>query len=136
MDSLKKILYIEDEPDIAAIAEVSLRDIGGFNIKTCHSGKAALSLASEYRPDLFLIDVMMPELDGPAVLRLLRSNPLFEKTPIIFMTERAHASEVKEYVGMGAACVITKPFDPLSLADQIRAIWNTIQHKSISSLKP
>jgi two-component system, OmpR family, response regulator len=121
---LKRIMYIEDEPDIIAIAEIALKDIGGLEVKCCHSGQEALNEAKIFQPDLFLIDVMMPEMDGPTVLSQLRSIPDFAKTPVIFMTAKAQPSEVKEYINLGAVDVITKPFDPMKLADNIRKIWN------------
>lgn len=123
--TLEKIMYIEDEPDITAIAQIALGDMGGFNLTCCSSGREALKKAPEFKPDLFLIDVMMPEMDGPTTLKELRKIPEFEQTPVIFMTAKAQAAEIKEYIAMGALCVITKPFDPLKLTDTIKNIWDT-----------
>lgn len=123
-NSLEKILYIEDETDIAAIAKIALEDIGGFTLCYCPSGRDALEKVMEFKPNLFLIDVMMPVMDGPTTLGELRKIPEFSKTPVIFMTAKAQASEVKEYMELGALSVITKPFDPLTLADVIKTIWS------------
>lgn len=120
---LKKILYIEDEEDIASIAMIALQDIGGFNIMYCASGEEALKNAESFDPDLIIVDVMMPEMDGPTTIRELKKNPKFQDTPFIFMTAKTQASEIKEYLAMGAENVITKPFDPITLADQVKEIW-------------
>ena len=123
MSELKRVLYVEDEPDIQAIAQVALEVVGGFKLKMCSSGQEALDAVSGFAPDLFLLDVMMPDMDGPATLKELRKISEFEKTPMIFMTARVQPDEVKEYLALGAMDVIAKPFDPMVLADQIRVIW-------------
>src|SRR5579883_915596 len=120
----QKILYIEDEADIASIAKIALEDIGGFTLCCCKSGKEALEMVHTFKPDLFLIDVMMPMMDGPTTLGELRKIPEFSDTPAIFMTAKAQASEIKEYMQLGALSVITKPFDPLILAQTIKNIWS------------
>lgn len=126
---LNKIMYIEDEPDIMTIAQIALEEIGGFDLKCCHSGYEAIEQAPTFKPDLFLIDVMMPSIDGPTTLKELRKIPEFNHTPVIFMTAKAQVSEVKEYLDMGAAGVITKPFDPVSLADTIRGMWKNADNQ-------
>lgn len=127
--SLDKIMYIEDEPDIMTIAQIALEEIGGFNLKCCNSGYDALAQAPEFNPDLFLIDVMMPAIDGPTTLKELRKIPQFATTPVIFMTAKAQVSEVNDYIKMGATGVITKPFDPVLLADTIRGMWTDAINK-------
>ncbi len=124
MSPLTKILYVDDEPDIRAIARLALEDVGGFTIETCKSGREALLRAPAFGPDLFLLDVMMPGMDGPETLRALRALPAFESTPVIFMTAKAMAPEIQKYKDLGALDVIPKPFDPMTLSDQIKAIWN------------
>lgn len=123
MKELQKILYVEDEEDIAAIAKIALEDLGGFELLYCATGKQALANADSFTPDLFIIDVMMPEMDGPTTFKELRKNPKFVDTPIIFMTAKTQASEIKEYLALGAVGVITKPFDPVTLADTVRKLW-------------
>ncbi|KTC92453.1 response regulator [Fluoribacter dumoffii] len=120
---LKTILYAEDEEDIRMIAEVALENIGGFSVKYCSNGKKALEAAKEYVPDLLLLDVMMPEMDGPTALKELRKNPDFIKVPAIFMTAKIQNNEIEDYKSIGAIDVIKKPFDPLTLAESIKNAW-------------
>lgn len=124
---LETILYVEDEPDIRAIAELALETVGDFTLLSCESGRQALATAEQQRPDLILLDVMMPDMDGPEVLQKLRGLPGFEAIPAVFMTAKVQPGEVAEYLDMGAIDVIAKPFDPLTLASQIQEIWNRIQ---------
>jgi two-component system OmpR family response regulator len=123
MTELPKILHVEDDLDIQAIALLSLETLGGFTIVQASSGQEALEKAPAFSPDLLLLDVMMPTMDGPELLQELRKLPQFSQTPVIFMTAKAQPEEVQQFVELGAIDVITKPFDPLTLADQIRAIW-------------
>lgn len=120
--SLNKILYVEDDPDIRAIAELALQDVGGFNAALCSSGQQALEVAPEFEPDLILLDVMMPEMDGPETMRRLRALDATRATPVIFMTARIQGTEIQEYLALGAIGVIPKPFDPMTLADDIHRI--------------
>jgi len=121
---LTTILYVEDEPDIRAIAELALQAIGGFSLTSCASGKEALSAARAEVPDLIVLDVMMPEMDGPETLRKLREIPSMVDVPAIFMTAKVQPDEIAEYRALGAVDVIAKPFDPLSLAQRINDIWH------------
>ena len=123
MTELPKILHVEDDLDIQAIALLSLETLGGFMIVQASSGQEALEKAPAFSPDLLLLDVMMPTMDGPELLQELRKLPQFTQTPVIFMTAKAQPEEVQQFMELGAIDVITKPFDPLTLADQIRAIW-------------
>ncbi len=123
MQPLKRILYVEDELDIQAIAIVSLESIGGFELQVCSSGKDALNKAVAFAPDLLLLDVMMPELDGPNTLKALWQFKELENTPVIFMTAKVQPDEVKFLLDLGALDVISKPFDPMTLAEQINVIW-------------
>lgn len=120
---LKKILYVEDEEDIQAIAKIALEDIGNFTVKSCGSGQEALAVVEAFNPDLVLLDVMMPGLDGPATLRELRKLSTMKKVPIIFMTAKIQDSEVEQYRKLGVLDVLPKPFDPMTLADTIRQCW-------------
>lgn len=120
--ALNKILYVEDDPDIRAIAELALQDVGGFNAALCSSGQQALEVAPEFEPDLILLDVMMPEMDGPETMRRLRALDATRATPVIFMTARIQGTEIQEYLALGAIGVIPKPFDPMTLADDIHRI--------------
>ena len=121
--SLDRILYVEDEPDIRAVAQMALEAVGGFTVIVCESGPAALAAAPGAAADLILLDVMMPGMDGPGTLRALRQLPATANTPVIFMTAKVQAAEVAHYRSHGALDVIAKPFDPMALAEQIRSIW-------------
>lgn len=124
MADLKRILYVEDEPDIQAIAKLALEVVGGLELKVCSSGEEALECAESFAPDLFLLDVMMPGLNGPDTLRALQDIPAVAGLPAIFMTAKVQPTEVTAYKALGAIDVIAKPFDPMTLADQIKEIWN------------
>jgi CheY-like chemotaxis protein len=120
---LKRILYVEDEDDIRMVGEMALIDVGGFVVKTCSSGAEAIAAAVAFAPDLILLDVMMPGMDGPSVLRALRTLPETASVPAIFMTAKIMASEIAELKAAGALDVVPKPFDPMTLPEEIRAIW-------------
>ncbi|MBI3529869.1 MAG: response regulator [Betaproteobacteria bacterium] len=124
-EPLQRILYVEDEPDIRAVARIALETVGGFQLLVCGSGQEALAAAPAFAPDLILLDVMMPGLDGPSTLAALRALPAFENTPIVFMTAKVQAHELVRYRQMGALDVIPKPFDPMTLAATVRGIWAT-----------
>jgi len=122
---LSKILYVEDDTDIQSVGKIALEMVGGFTLRNCSSGKEALDPQSiAFAPDLFLLDVMMPEMDGPTTLAKLREFPELTNTPVIFMTAKVQTSEVAYYNSLGAIGVIAKPFDPMQLATQIRQLWN------------
>ncbi|HSS76508.1 MAG TPA: response regulator [Thermoanaerobaculia bacterium] len=123
---LQRILFVEDDPDIQMIATMALEALGGFRVLPCASGGEALNRFAEFAPDLVLLDVMMPGMDGPATLEALRRLPAGGTTPVIFMTARVQAQEVILYREMGAVDVISKPFDPMTLAATVREIWSSL----------
>lgn len=120
---LSRILYVEDDPDIQAIAMMVLETISGFTVQACSSGKEALEKAVAFQPDLILLDVMMPGMDGPETLKGLRNFPELQSTPVVFMTAKVQPQEVQGYIALGAVGVIAKPFDPMTLAQELRDIW-------------
>ncbi len=120
---LKKILYVEDEPDISQIAKLALESVGGFEVAIAVNGRQALEMVREFRPQLILLDVMMPEMDGPTALARLQSMDDLADIPVVFMTAKVQAEEVSRYQALGAADVIAKPFDPMALSEQVRQIW-------------
>ena len=124
MRDLEKILHVEDDADIQTITRMTLETIGGFTVKSCSSGQEALDVAPEFSPDLILLDVMMPGMDGPTTLHELRKLPEIVATPVIFMTAKAQVHEVEGFKALGASDVITKPFDPMTLCDQLKEIWD------------
>lgn len=121
---LGNILSVEDEPDIQAIIKLSLETIGGFNTLICSSGEEALRLAPDFNPDLILLDVMMPGMDGPETFLALQKHPALKDKPVAFMTAKVMQNEVERLGEMGAIGVIAKPFDPMTLPEQIRKLWN------------
>lgn len=126
-NELKRITYVEDEPDIRTVVQIALETIGGFTLDVCASGHEALEKAPLFEPDMVLLDVMMPEMDGTETFKRLRSMPGLSDTPVVFMTAKAQSHEIDAYKALGAAGVITKPFDPITLVDKIRAIWSRTQ---------
>jgi len=116
-----KLLYVEDEADIREVAEYALED-EGFDIVFCESGEKALESVDNFTPDVILLDVMMPGMDGPTTLKKLRECPPLVDTPVIFLTAKVQPNEVQSFIDMGAVDVIPKPFDPMTLADTIRKI--------------
>lgn len=115
------ILYVDDEADIRMIVEMALRLRPGIEVRTAVSGDAAVEMLhnASWRPDLLMVDVMMPGLTGPELLDELRANPGTADLPIIFVTARARPQDIQAYIAQGALGVVTKPFDPMSLADQV-----------------
>lgn len=122
-EKLTRILYVEDEPDIQMVAKLALETLGGFTLEICSSGAEALERAPAFQPQLILSDVMMPGMDGPTTLGKLRELPQFAATPVIFMTAKVQPSEVAGYKALDAVDVISKPFDPMTLSNQVQAIW-------------
>lgn len=117
-----RLLYVDDEPDIREIAGLSLGLDPGLEVKLCSNGEEALGAVEAWRPDAILLDVMMPGLDGPATLQRLRALPAGSGLPVIFVTARAQSSEVRRFLALGAVGVISKPFDPMTLAAQTRRL--------------
>ncbi len=115
-----RILHVDDEFDIREVVELSLGLYPDFVMKSCGSGKDALAVAAEWQPNLILLDVMMPVMDGPATLAQLRGDAKTAAIPVIFMTARAQAREVDRFRSLGAIGVIPKPFDPMTLAASVR----------------
>ena len=120
---LSKILYVDDDDDIRTVAVFSLEMVGGLKVMACSSGREALVRAPEFAPQLLLLDVMMPDMDGPATLAAFRAEPLTAAIPTIFMTAKVQPAEIDRFVALGAIDVIAKPFDPMALPDLIRAAW-------------
>lgn len=126
-DVLKRILYVEDDCDIQVLARLALETVGGFTVEVCGSGEEALRRAPVFAPDMVLLDVMMPGMDGPTTFGHLRASPALATVPVVFMTAKAQPQEVAQLRQLGAAGVITKPFDPMVLAERLREIWR--QHE-------
>lgn len=119
---IRRILYIEDDPHIQEIAKIALENLGGFMVELASSGPEGLDIARRWRPDLILLDAMMPVMDGKATYLALRAQSETRTTPIIFLTAKVQPQEVQGYLGLGAEGVIPKPFDPMTLAEEVKAI--------------
>jgi CheY-like chemotaxis protein len=116
-----RILLVDDEPDIREVVDVSLGLDRDFATRACASGADALATAAEWSPSLILLDVMMPVMDGPTTLAKLRNNPRTAHIPVVFLTARTQADEVEQYISLGAQGVLSKPFDPMTLAASVRS---------------
>jgi CheY-like chemotaxis protein len=119
---IEKVLMVDDEPHVRRVAELSLARVGKWSVFLAASGAEALAAAEREHPDLILLDVMMPGMDGPTTLSALQAHAAVATIPVIFMTAKVQEREVERYLGLGAAGVISKPFDPMLLPAQIRRI--------------
>jgi CheY-like chemotaxis protein len=123
--SLNRILLVEDDPDIQTVTSLALGSFGGFDVRVCGSAQEAVASAAQFRPDLILLDVMMPGMDGLDALLALRRIPATATVPVVFLTARVQPHEVQRYRELGSLAVIPKPFEPTALAAMIREIWET-----------
>ncbi len=119
--NLKKIVYVEDEDDIRVVGEMALQ-LGNWEIISCSSGQEAVSAVLQHQPDLVILDVMMPGMDGPATLKAIQGNPKISNIPVIFMTAKVQANEIEHFKKLGVVAVISKPFNPMTLAENIKKI--------------
>jgi CheY-like chemotaxis protein len=119
---VRTVLLVDDEPDIRRIGELSLARVGGFTVHLASSGQEALDAAVRLRPDVILLDVMMSDLDGRATFTALKARPETAGIPVVFMTAKAQRQEIEDYLALGAAGVITKPFDPMTLPGKVREL--------------
>jgi CheY-like chemotaxis protein len=117
-----RILHVEDDADIREIAQLSLQLSGEFELVQCASGEAALEAVKSFLPEVLLLDMMMPGMTGRQTLEKMRQIPALTQTPAIFMTARAQHAEIEELRAAGAVHVISKPFDPISLGDEIKSV--------------
>ncbi|WP_324732836.1 MULTISPECIES: response regulator [Pseudomonas] len=124
MPELTRILHVEDDPSIQAVAKVALEAVGGFRVLSCSSGQEALDQIQGFAPDFILLDVMMPGMDGPQTLIKLSELVDIGLIPVAFMTAKVQPAEIEHYRSLGALDVIIKPFDPMQLAAQVRQIWS------------
>lgn len=123
MTGLRRVLHVEDDESISAIARVALESVGGLQVLSCTSGRMAVEQAAAFIPDLLLIDVMMPDMDGPATLIALAGVIDLADVPVVFMTAKTQPADHRSYIALGATAVIVKPFDPLTLAGKLESIW-------------
>jgi CheY-like chemotaxis protein len=118
----RHILLVDDENDIREIATLCLQSIGGWHVSSASGGGEGIAIARAQRPDAILLDVMMPDLDGPATLLRLQADPQTRDIPVIFLTAKAQSADHRAFAKLGVAGTLTKPFDPLTLTDHITTI--------------
>lgn len=116
-----RVLHVEDKPDMREVVKISLLLDLDITVKSCDDGAHALTEAAEWQPDIILMDAVMPVMDGPEILAHLRGDKRTARIPVVFMTARAQESEIERFRALGAAGVIAKPFDPMTLARSVRA---------------
>ncbi|MDP4527891.1 response regulator [Alkalimonas delamerensis] len=121
--TLNRIMHVEDDESIRMVAEMALVDVAGFELLSCDSGQSALAQAEAFAPELVLLDVMMPRMDGLQTLAELRKLPSLATTPVVFMTAKIQQAEKQQYLDAGAIAVVEKPFEPMELGDTLRALY-------------
>lgn len=126
MNELTRIACVEDDSDIRAILEFSLAGLGGFDIRIFSDGASALAGIPAFAPQLILLDMIMPDMNGMEVLAALRQDPQTRKTPVIFMTAKAAARDIEAYIEAGAQSAIAKPFAPTELPENLRELWRQV----------
>jgi two-component system OmpR family response regulator len=124
MKECQSILYVDGDPDICQVVQATLGLIAGLGVRTANSGETAIDLAYEVRPDLIILDVMMPGLDSPSTYERLCENTLLADIPVIFTTAKVLPTQVAHLLSLGAIGVIGKPFDPMTFGDEVVALWN------------
>ncbi len=115
----KRILVIDDEDHIREVTQMSLETMGGWDVTTASSGVEGIASAAVERPDAILLDVMMPDMDGPTTFQRLRSDPTTRDIPVVLLTAKVQPADRHRFEALGVNGILTKPFDPLSLADEI-----------------
>jgi len=123
---LTRICYVEDDDDIRRIVRLSLERIGRMTVEVVGDPTLAIDRMIAFKPDLVMLDWMMPGLDGPSLFRNMRAVPETSALPVVFITAKASDRELAELKALGAAGAISKPFAPRDLPDQLRAIWNAL----------
>ncbi len=124
----KSLLLIDDDDDIREIAQLSIEVGTDWQVLTAASGAEGLEIARAQKPDAILLDVMMPTMDGPATLEVLRADALTREIPVVFLTAKARPAERDRLAGLAVSGVLAKPFDPLLLAEQLREVlgWESV----------
>jgi CheY-like chemotaxis protein len=115
------ILIVDDEDDIRTVAALSLETIEGWTVHIATSGAEGIRRAMELKPDAILLDVMMPEMDGPTTFQNLQQEPLTRDIPVLLLTAKVQGADQRRFANLGVAAVLSKPFDPLTLGSQIAA---------------
>lgn len=121
--TLQRVMHVEDDESIRTVAEIALVDVAGFELLSCDGGQSALAQAEAFAPQLILLDVMMPQMDGLQTLLALRQIPSLTKVPVVFMTAKIQQAEKQRYLDAGAIGIIEKPFEPMQLGDMLRRLY-------------
>lgn len=116
---MRRILIIDDEDDIREVAQLSLESIAGWKVSTARSGAEGIERAKAEKPDAILMDVMMPAMDGPTTFREMQKIPETADIPVVLLTAKVQGVDQRRFAGLGVAAVLFKPFDPLTLAEQM-----------------
>lgn len=134
---INKVLLVDDDPNVRLVAQIGLADVGGWDVVEAANGREAVALAEKYQPDLILLDVMMPMMDGLSTLTELRAIPQLADTPVIFLTAKVQEDEREQYLSLGAIGVIMKPFDPLTLPENIVGLLsNACKNANLNEKNP
>ncbi|MGI9412720.1 MAG: response regulator [Hyphomicrobiales bacterium] len=136
MKPLVRIMFIDDDADIRTVGLIALETVGGFTVQPCGSGREALESVAAFNPDLILLDVMMPDMDGPATLRALRALPEASEVPVVFFTAKTQRGDIDKLADLGALGVLAKPFDPMTLAAEIGGLWDDRDSGAEAMCKP
>lgn len=120
---LTRVMHVEDDESIRMVAEMALVDVAGFELLSCDGGQSALEQVESFAPELILLDVMMPKMDGLQTLAELRKLPSLTTTPVVFMTAKIQQAEKQQYLDAGAIAVVEKPFEPMELGDTLRELY-------------
>lgn len=127
MEDLKRILHVDDDEDIRVIVKMALELVGQFEVDQYSSGAAAIAGAADFAPQMFLLDVMMPEMTGEETWQRLRMIPGMENIPAVFLTAKAETAFAERLLEQGCLAVITKPFDPVDLCTKLSEHWAAFQ---------
>jgi len=121
--ALQRVMHVEDDESIRAVAEIALTDVSGFELLSCDGGQSALAQVEAFAPQLILLDVMMPQMDGLQTLLALRQLSSLAQVPVVFMTAKIQQAEKQHYLDAGAVAVIDKPFDPMLLGETLESLY-------------
>lgn len=127
IERLNRVMCVDDDPGMLQIAKICLQDMAGLSVELCSSGREAVDKSVSFRPQLALVDMMMPDMDGVETVNCLRSIKDFKELPVILVTAVMGPAEANNCHQANAIAVISKPFDPLSLAERVQSEWQALQ---------
>ena len=133
METLVRILHVEDDPSIRLITKMTLERVGKLEVQSCANSQEAIDALPGFAPQIILLDVMMPDMDGPTTLKALQNTYPMDTILVLFMTAKVQNQEIGEYLKMGAGGVITKPFEPMNLPQQLRDHWAAFQTSRVTA---